>query len=93
MDDQFFLVELDSGEQEFFDAPYHAFKFAKTQEDARRGSVEYVACGSFYGEEEETEAFVYKGQYLRWMLRSLDNTKGWLKAVSEGLNDREGDDD
>lgn len=90
-DEQFFVVELDSGEQEFFDAPYQAFKFAKTHEDARRGSVEYVAIGSFYGEEDEVDGTVYRGQQLRHLLRALDNPVAWLKAVAEVLNDHEAD--
>lgn len=90
--EQFFLVELDNGEQEFFDTPYLAFQFAKKCESNRRNSVEYVACGSFYGED-EAEGVVYKGQYLRYMLRTLDNTVAWLKSVNEVLNDREDDED
>jgi hypothetical protein len=91
--EKFFLVELDNGEQEFFDAPYDAFAFAKRCENKRRNSVEYVACGSFYGEADEVDGVVYRGQFLRFMLRSLDNTVGWVKTVSEVLNDREEDDE
>lgn len=93
IEEQFIFVELDNGEQEFFDSIYHAFKFAKIHEDARRNSVEYVAIGSFYGDEDETEATVYKGQQLRYMLRALDNAKGWLKAVAEVLNEQDDSED
>lgn len=91
--EQFVFVELDNGDQEFFDSPYEAFRFAKKHEAKRKGSVEYVAVGLFYGEEDEADACVYKGQYLRYMLRSLDNTVGWLKSVAEVLNDRKDEQD
>lgn len=88
-DEQFFVVELDNGEQEFFDSPYYAFKFAKMHENARRGSVEYVAVGYFY--DEEADGTVYRGQQLRYILRALDNPVAWIKTVSEVLNEREQD--
>jgi len=87
MTEQFYLVELDNGEQEFFDAPYYAFRFAKVHEDARRGSVEYVAIGTF--DDDEGDDIVYTGQWLRLMLRALDNEMGWIEAVAEALNERE----
>jgi len=90
--ERFSFVELDTGEQEFFANPYTAFKYAKKQESKRRGSVEYVAVGQFYeNDEDETEALVYQGQYLRWMLRSLDDTIGWLKAVAYDRQDNDED--
>lgn len=92
--EKFFLVELDDGVQEFFDSPYEAFHYAKKCEAKRRNSVEYVACGSFYGDDEDdVDGIVYRGQYLRFMLRSLDNTVGWLRSVAEVLNDRKEDDE
>jgi hypothetical protein len=90
-DAQFFVVELDNGEQEFFDSPYYAFKFAKVQEEARRGSVDYVAIGMFY--DEEANGTVYRGQQLRYILRALDNPVAWIKTVSEVLSEREDSED
>lgn len=90
-DEQFFVVELDNGEQEFFDSPYLAFKFAKRHEDTRRGSVEYVAVGFFY--DEDADGTVYRGQQLRHILRALDNPVAWLKTVAEVLNEREASED
>jgi hypothetical protein len=72
---RFILVELDTGEQEFFDDTYSAFKYAKENEDKRRHSVEYVAIGEFY----ETEGIIYKGNQLRHLLRTLDE-KSWIRA-------------
>jgi hypothetical protein len=69
------VVELDDGEQEFFDSPIEGFRFAKKKEQQRRHSVEYVAIGDFY----EDEGTVYSGQMLRMMLRSVDNISGWMK--------------
>jgi hypothetical protein len=73
---RFVVVELDDGEQEFFDSPIDGFRFAKKKEAERRHSVEYVAIGEFY---EEDDGSVYTGQLLRTMLRSVDNINGWLK--------------
>lgn len=78
----FAFVETTNGEQEFFETPYAAFRHAKQQEERKRNSVEYVAVGSFYGDE-ETEGRVYRGQHLRYILRSLDDVQGWLKAQLE----------
>lgn len=89
--ERFYLVELDNGDQQFFNSPYEAFTFAKQCESKRRNSVEYVAIGSFYNKD-EAEGTVYKGQYLRYMLRTLDNTVAWLKSVTEVLNDRDEED-
>ncbi len=75
----FILVELDSGEQEFFERPYDAFKYAKEKENLRHHSVEYLAIGNFYTE----PGVVYRGQELRHLLRSLDNTHAWIKAQLE----------
>jgi hypothetical protein len=41
------VVELENGEQSFFDYVYDGFKFAKEQEEKRRNSVDYVAIGDF----------------------------------------------
>lgn len=73
------FVELDSGEQEFFDSPYEAFKFAKTKEGQRKNSVEYVAIGDFY----EDSGNVYRGQQLRNLIRSMDNVVVWLRTQME----------
>lgn len=93
IEEQFFVVELDNGEQEFFNSPYHAFKFAKKHEDTRRGSVEYVAIGSFYGYEGTDDGTVYRGQHLRYILRALDNPMAWIRAVVEALDDQEDEQD
>jgi len=77
---KFALVELDTGEQEFFDSSYDAFKFAKKQEDSRRHSVEYVAIGDFWIE----DGIVYRGQQLRYMLRLLDNLNAWIEESRRG---------
>lgn len=77
----FSFVELTSGEQFFTDTPYEAFRFAKQQELRKRNSVEYVAIGQFY--DDQANERVYKGQHLRYILRSLDNVQGWLKAQLE----------
>jgi hypothetical protein len=72
----FAVVELDDGEQEFFDTPYQAFKFAQKAEQRKTHSVEFVAIGQFYSE----DGRIYRGQQLRHLLRTLDNVQGWLKA-------------
>ena len=77
----FAFVETTNGEQEFFETPYAAFRFAKQQESRKRNSVEYVAIGQFYGDDEIER--VYKGQRLRYILRALDDVHGWLKAQLE----------
>ncbi len=41
------VVELENGEQLFFDYVYDGFKFAKEQESRQRNSVDYVAIGDF----------------------------------------------
>ena len=74
---RFILVELDTGEQEFFEDTYSAFKFAKEHEDKRRHSVEYVAVGEFYSE----SGVVYRGNQLRHILRTLDVNQ-WIRAGS-----------
>lgn len=65
------VVELDSGEQEFFNFVYDGFKFAKEAENKKPNSVEYVAIGDFY--EDLENSVVYRGQRLRNTLRQLDN--------------------
>lgn len=70
------LVELDTGEQEFFESTYEGFKYAKEQEAKRRHSVDYVAIGDFY----QDEGIIYKGQSLRLLLRTLDGTQEWIRA-------------
>jgi hypothetical protein len=69
------VVELDDGEQEFFDSPIEGFRFAKQKEKERKHSVEYVAIGEFY----DDDGTIYSGQMLRMMLRSVDNISGWMK--------------
>jgi hypothetical protein len=76
----FVFVELDNGVQEFFDTPYAGFKYAKEAELRRRGSVEYVAIGEFYNDQDGT---FYRGQELRYLLRSLDNVNAWLRTQME----------
>jgi hypothetical protein len=63
------VVELDSGEQHFFDYVYDGLKFAKESEDKKRNSVEYLAVGDFYVE----DGVVYRGQRLRNLLRTVDD--------------------
>jgi hypothetical protein len=75
------VVELDTGEQEFFDRPTDAFRYARDQEDIRHNSVEYVAVGEFWG---DTPDHVYCGQSLRTLIRTVDNLNGWVKS---GKND------
>lgn len=73
---RFIIVELESGEQMFFDRLSDGFRYAKTQEDRKRHSVEYI--GTFTDAEPIN---IYKGQYLRWILRSVDNVDEWIKAI------------
>jgi hypothetical protein len=84
------LVELDTGEQEFFESAYEGFKYAKEQEDKRRHSVDYIAIGDFY----KDEGIIYKGQSLRLLLRSLDSVQDWLRAThfDSGMADTQPDD-
>lgn len=70
------IVELDTGEQEFFDQLVDAFRFAKAQEKKRRHSVELV--GEFNYDPRLDR--VYTGQDLRWILRSVDNVTTWMKS-------------
>lgn len=83
---RFVLVELDDGEQEFFDTTYEAFRYAKRKENERRHSVEYVAIGAFTSDDDHT---VYKGQQLRYLLRSLDNVSQWIKIAREKYEEDE----
>lgn len=71
------VVELDTGDQEYFDTTYDAFKFAREKEAVRPHSVDFVAVGEF---ETEDDHIVWRGQDLRLMLRSLDNVTGWIRA-------------
>ena len=68
------LVELDNGEQSFFDSPVDAFLFAREAETKKKNSVEYIAIGDFYTD----TGTIYRGQRLRHMLRSFD-LKQWLR--------------
>lgn len=78
------VVELETGEQEFFSHAYDGFKFAKEQENKKRNSVDYVAIGDFY----EEDGVVYRGQKLRNTLRMLDDIDKWFKAqVDEDVYD------
>lgn len=79
------FVELDSGDQEYFDTPYDAFKFAKEKEMQRKNSVEYVAIGDFY----ECDGTIYNGQQLRNIIRSLDNVTVWLRAQLESYGEND----
>ncbi len=65
------VVELETGEQEFFSYVYDGFKFAKEHEKKKKNSVEYVAIGDFY--EDLDNSVVYRGQRLRNTLRQLDD--------------------
>jgi len=86
------FVELESGDQEYFDDAYSAFRFAKDQEHKKRNSVSLVAVGKEYDpdtiDESEwinlaSDMTVYRGQMLRHMIRSLDNTVAWLRTQIE----------
>lgn len=84
------VVELESGEQLFFDYVYDGFKFAKEQEDKKRNSVDYVAVGDFWDEDGE----VYRGQRLRNTLRILDDIQQWFKAqIDEDVYDMDSGED
>lgn len=72
---RFIIVELDNGEQQFFDRMADGFRWAKEQEDKRRHSVEFVS--EFINDE---SIRMYTGQDLRWLLRSLDNVQAWIKS-------------
>lgn len=80
------IVELDDGRQEFFTTRYEGFLFAKDMESARRHCVEYVAVipdvpdFTLWLEEEDSPMCVFRGQELRYMLRSIDNVIGWIYA-------------
>lgn len=80
---RFTVVELDDGTQEFFERPVDGWRYAKEQEDKRRHSVEYLAVGEFYND--DNEGVVYTGQTLRIMLRATDNVTGWVKYGSNSL--------
>jgi hypothetical protein len=77
---RFIIVELDNGDQQFFDSTYDGFRYARTKEQERIHSVEYVAIGSFLDEDDH---IIYQGQDLRNMLRLLDNVPGWIRSGSE----------
>lgn len=71
------VVELDDGEQEYFESTYKAFKFAHEQEAVRPHSVDFVAIGEF---ESDDDHVVWRGNELRILLRSLDNVTGWIRT-------------
>lgn len=71
------VVELDTGEQEYFDSTYEAFKYAREEETVRPHSVDFVAIGEF---ETADDHVVYRGNELRILLRSLDNVQGWIRT-------------
>jgi hypothetical protein len=76
----FVVLELDTGEQQFFDTPVEAFRIAKEQEKVRRNSVEYIAVGEF---NDDADVTVWSGQSLRMLLRTLDDTNRWIRAGLE----------
>lgn len=79
MDDlEFVVVELENGDQTFFDSVYDGFLYAKDEENKQRNSVAYLAVGTFWNEDDV--ARVYRGQQLRYLLRLIDNINGWIKA-------------
>jgi hypothetical protein len=80
---KFVVVELDTGEQEFFENSYQAFAFARKHEAVRPHSVDYVAIGGF---ETEDDFVVWRGQELRLLLRSLDNIRGWVRAGRDQIS-------
>jgi hypothetical protein len=81
------IVELDDGRQEFFTTRYEGFLFAKDMESERKHSVEYVAVipdvpipDLMVWLREDSPMYVFRGQELRYMLRSVDNVIGWIYA-------------
>jgi len=70
---QIIIVELDTGEREFFDRLADGFIFAKEMESQRTHCVEYVAIGDTVAD----EIIVYRGQELRNMIRAY-NLRGWI---------------
>lgn len=64
------IVELDDGTQASFTLAVEAFRFAKLKESERHHSVQGVISR---GE------WIYEGQSLRQMIRTLDNVNEWLK--------------
>ena len=82
------FVELESGDQVYFDNSYDAFKYAKECEQEQKNSVAYVAISKndindYITLEEATKLSVYRGQQLRLMIRALDNTKTWIRTQLE----------
>lgn len=67
------FAELESGEQEFFERLADALDWARTMEEKKRHSVDYVAVG----DTDSDELIVYKGQDLRNRLRAGDLRK-WI---------------
>lgn len=94
------FVELESGEQEYFDSPYQAFKFAKQKEQQHRNSVALVAVSDDFGDTTNMEELLlkmesvttYRGQQLRYMIRSLDNVTEWLRAQIENAEEEDDED-
>ena len=74
----FVIVELDTGDRQFFERLSDGFRYAKTQESRRHHSVEFVGLFS-----EDDVLGIYQGQELRWLLRSVDNVKQWVKSVCQ----------
>lgn len=71
------VVELDTGEQEYFETSYDAFRFARLKETERPHSIEFVAVGEFLTADDHV---VYRGNELRILLRSMDNVTQWIRA-------------
>jgi len=69
------IVELDSGEQEFFDRPADGFLWARQQERNRPKSVDYVMVA----DTDTDDMSVYKGLTLLNLIRSLD-ISGWING-------------
>lgn len=90
------FVELETGDQFYFETAYDAFKYAKVQERHLRNSVAYVAISQGTFEEEQidldkaTQVTVYRGQQLRLMIRALDDTTSWIRTqLEESRNAKE----
>lgn len=92
------FVELESGEQHYFDQVYDAFKFAKAQEELERNSVALVAVGDDYQAADDELIFfmdqvtIYRGQRLRHLIRTIDNVSTWIRTQIEQTNAEEDSD-
>lgn len=94
------FVELATGEQEFFQTPYEAFKYAKSAEEQERNSVALVGVSGEYDAPDEELFFmmdqvtIYRGQRLRHLIRSLDNVQVWIRTqIEEQRHAEEASDD